>query len=156
MTKQELTLYLTYEFAMQFGLKSLKRIIQHKEVKIWVDSETGYPSFTYGDYHGQRTTDGELLSFGCKEIHVRVDKELVKKLALIDAYPEAQGFESALLKETLMDSVYRQIEMQIDGVFTEFYTPMMELMVKEKFSEIEETKVFLSKVQKEIKQNVAH
>ena len=65
MTKQDLTLYLTYEFGIQFGLKSLKRVLQNKEVKIWIDDVTGYPSFTYGGmYHGKRTEDGEFLKIG--------------------------------------------------------------------------------------------
>lgn len=156
MTKQELTLYLTYEFAMQFGLKSLKRIIQHKEVKIWVDEATGYPSFSYGNYHGQRTKDGEFLRFGCYEIHVRVEKALVEKLSLMEANPETQGFESDLVKEELLASVYRQIEIQVDDVFDAFNTNMMVQTIKEKKKEIQETQDFINKIKREVKINVVH
>lgn len=156
MTKQELTLYLTYEFGTQFGLKSLKRIIHHREAKIWVDEETGYPSFSYGGYHGRRTEDGELLRIGCNEIHVRVDRALIEKLALLEACEGLDGFEYNVAKATFIASVFKQIERQVGSVFDAFKTAQMQQLVKEKSIEVAEINVLISSLKKEEKRHVAH
>lgn len=156
MTKQNLMLYLTYEFGIQFGLKSLKRIIQYKEVKVWMDDETGYPSFSYGGYHGMRSKDGELLKIGCAEIHLRIDTNQVEDLALLEMSSDAKEFETELIKVKLMSSVYEQIEAQIDMAFESFNSPMIELMMTEKSNEIMETQMFIKKSLQEKVKHVAH
>lgn len=157
MTKQDLTLYLTYEFGIQFGLKSLKRVLQNKEVKIWIDDVTGYPSFTYGGmYHGKRTEDGEFLKIGCPEIHIRIDSKPVEDLAKLEISSDAQEFEAEMIKVKLMSSVYEQIEAQIDMVFESFNSPMIELMMTEKSNEIMETQMLIKKSLKEKVTHVAH
>lgn len=156
MTKQKLTLYLTYEFGMQFGLKSLKRIIQHKEAKIWIDEETGYPSFSYGGYHGRRTEDSQLLRIGCDEIHIRIEKSLVEKLALAQAHSDMQMLDAEVIKDELIYSVYRQISMQIDSVYQSFSTPMVEMMIKEKSNEVNDAQALINKLNKGEVKHVAH
>ncbi len=156
MTKQDLTFYLTYEFGVNFGLKSLKRVIQNKEMKIWMDDETGYPSFTYGGYHGMRTEGGEFLRIGCPEIHLRIEKTLVEDLAMLEVSKEPNSLETEMVKVRLMSLVYEQIEAQIDSVYESFNTPSIELTIKEKTLEIMETQMIIKKSLKEKVMHVAH
>lgn len=134
MSKEELALYLTYEFSAHFKPNNLKEVCMFGEVKIWSCEDAGLPVFSYGKYHGKSVEGLGLPSLGLSEIHVRVSQKDV--MAILNN--ESMSSDDVGVKQRhLLISVFKQISVQLEEYSDGFENDEIEKMIKEKQREID-------------------
>lgn len=133
MSDAELALYLTYEFSAHFNPGNLREVCLFKEVKVWSCPETGLPVFSYGQYHGVSDQAHGLPALGGNEVHVRISKDKVVKMALVN---EDNSDVISKYQEGILSDVYSQILSQMSVYAEAFRNEEILEMMKSKKREL--------------------